>query len=103
MIVASSSVISAVRNGKSASLKSDESSLGFIRYAKHDKEALAEVSPFDSSTHRQLLGKLNGPRCAWGERILTQDLLHDFIRHGKHWPRFLALAKLHLTVRARCV
>lgn len=102
MTVASSSVISAVRNGKSASIKSDESRLGFTRDAKHDKEVLAEVSPFDSSTDRQFLGKLSGPRCAWSEGILTQDLLHDFISFGKHWPRFLALGKLHLTVRARC-
>lgn len=46
MAVALSFVIFAVRNGKSASIKSDESRLSFTRDAKHDHEMLAEVSPF---------------------------------------------------------
>lgn len=89
MTVALSSVISAVRNGKSASIKSDESRLSFTLDAKHAKDVLVEVCLSDLSTGRQFLGKLGGPRCAWNERILTQDLLDDFIRPGKHWPDFL--------------
>jgi hypothetical protein len=102
MAVASSSVISAARNGKSASIKSDEFRLSFTRDAKHDKEVLDEIPPFDLSIDCQFLGKPSGPRRAWSESILTQDLLHDFLGLGTHWPISLALGKLHLTVGARC-
>lgn len=57
MAVALSSVISAVGNGKSASINSDESHLSDTRDAKHDKEVLHEVPSFDLSIGCQFLGK----------------------------------------------
>lgn len=89
MAVASNSVISAVGNGKSANIKSDESRISYTRDAKQDKEVLDEVPPCDWSIDRQFLGKPSGPRRAWSESILTQDLLFYYLELGTR-----ALAKI---------